>query len=67
MRRVRRGLGGRPGRVAYSVQVLDIPAVPRSTVTEYQMMARTCECGQVTHRRCRAPGVTGGPVCYGRK
>lgn len=34
------------------------------TVTEYQVMRRTCGCGQVT----TAPpplGVTGGPVCYG--
>jgi transposase len=56
-------LAGRPGRVAYSVQVLDIPPAAL-TVTEYQMMARTCGCGQVT-TALPPPGVTGGPVCYG--
>jgi transposase len=56
-------LAGRPGRVASSVQVLDIPPAAL-TVTEYQMMCRTCECGQVTTAR-PPPGVTGGPVCYG--
>jgi hypothetical protein len=56
-------LAGAPGRVASGVQVLDIPPAAL-TVTEYQMMARTCGCGQVT---TAAPprGVTGGPVCYG--
>src|SRR5216683_7984855 len=56
-------LSGAEGRVASSVQVLDIPPAAL-TVTEYQMMRRTCGCGQVT----TAPpprGVTGGPVCYG--
>ena len=50
-----------PGRVR--VQVLDIPPAAL-TVTEYQMMRRTCGCGQVTTAR-PPPGVTGGPVCYG--
>ena len=40
-------LAGAPGRVASSVQVLDIPPAAL-TVTEYQMMRRTCGCGQVT-------------------
>jgi hypothetical protein len=45
------------------VKVLDIPPAAL-TVTEYQMMSRTCGCGQVT--TAPAPtGVTGGPVCYG--
>ena len=56
-------LAGAPGRVASSVQVLDIPPAAL-TVTEYQMMRRTCGCGQVTTAP-RPPGVTGGPVCYG--
>ena len=45
------------------MQVFDIP-LAALTVTEYQMMRRTCGCGQVT---AAAPprGVTGGPVCYG--
>jgi transposase len=56
-------LAGRPGRVASSVQVADIPPAALA-VTEYQMMARTCGCGQVT-TAAAPPGVTGGPVCYG--
>jgi len=51
------------GRVARAVQVLDIPPAAL-TVTEYQMMRRTCGCGQVTTAP-PPPGVTGGPVCYG--
>ena len=57
------GLAGAPGRVASRVQVLDIPPAAL-TVTEYQMMCRTCGCGQVT-TAAPPPGVTGGPVCYG--
>jgi transposase len=45
------------------VQVLDIPPAAL-TVTEYQMMRRTCGCGQATTALAPA-GVTGGPVCYG--
>jgi hypothetical protein len=45
------------------VQVLDIPPAAL-TVTEYQVMSRTCGCGQVTTAPVPA-GVTGGPVCYG--
>jgi hypothetical protein len=45
------------------VQVFDI-APAALTVTEYQMMCRTCGCGQVTTAP-PPPGVTGGPVCYG--
>jgi transposase len=45
------------------VQVFDIPPAAL-TVTEYQMMCRTCGCGQVTTAP-PPPGVTGGPVCYG--
>ena len=57
------GLAGAAGRVASAVQVLDIPPAAL-TVTEYQMMCRTCGCGHVT--AAPAPsGVTGGPVCYG--
>jgi transposase len=57
------GLAGAEGRVTSSVQVLDIPPAAL-TVTEYQLMSRTCGCGHVT--TARAPsGVTGGPVCYG--
>jgi transposase len=57
------GLGGADGRVASAVQVFDIPPAAL-TVTEYQMMSRTCGCGQVT-TALPPPGVTGGPVCYG--
>ena len=56
-------LGGAPGRVASAVQVFDIPPAAL-TVTEYQMMRRTCGCGQVTTAPA-PPGVTGGPACYG--
>jgi transposase len=56
-------LAGAPGRVASSVQVADIPPAAL-TVTEYQMMCRTCGCGRVTTAP-PPPGVTGGPVCYG--
>jgi len=56
-------LAGAAGRVASAVQVFDIPPAAL-TVTEYQMMCRTCGCGQVTTAR-PPPGVTGGPVCYG--
>ena len=56
-------LAGAAGRVASAVQVLDIPPAAL-TVTEYQMMRRTCGCGQVTTAP-PPPGVTGGPVCYG--
>ena len=45
------------------MQVADIPPAAL-TVTEYQMMRRTCGCGQVTTAP-PPPGVTGGPVCYG--
>ena len=56
-------LAGRPGRVASGVQVFDIPPAAL-TVTEYQMMRRTCGCGHVT--AAPAPsGVAGGPACYG--
>src|SRR5450755_5036543 len=55
-------LAGGPGRVASSVQVAGIrPAA--LTVTGYQMMRRTCGCGQVTTAP-PPPPVTGGPVCY---
>jgi transposase len=57
------GLAGAAGRVASAVQVLDIPPAAL-TVTEYQMMSRTCGCGQVTTAPAPA-GVTGGPACYG--
>jgi transposase len=57
------GLAGAEGRVASAVQVVDIP-LAALTVTEYQMMRRTCGCGQVTTAPAPA-GVTGGPVCYG--
>jgi transposase len=56
-------LAGAAGRVASAVQVHDIPP-PALTVTQYQMMSRTCGCGQVTTAPVPA-GVTGGPVCYG--
>src|SRR5256884_3002439 len=56
-------LAGAPGRVASSVQVAGIPPAAL-TVTEYQMMRRTCGCGQVT-TAAPPPGVTGSPVCYG--
>jgi hypothetical protein len=49
------GLAGAQGRVASSVQVLDIPPAAL-TVTEYQMMCRTCGCGQVLDHRVRDPG-----------
>ena len=57
------GLAGAQGRVASRVQVSDIPPAAL-TVTGYQMMRRTCGCGQVTTAP-PPPGVTGGPVCYG--
>jgi transposase len=56
-------LSGAAGRVASAVQVFDIPPAAL-TVTQYQMMRRTCGCGQVT-TALPPPGVTGGPVCYG--
>ena len=56
-------LAAAEGRIASSVQVLDIPPAALR-VTEYQMMCRTCGCGQVT-TALPPPGVTGGPVCYG--
>ncbi len=56
-------LSGATGRVAAAVQVVDIPPAAL-TVTEYQMMRRTCGCGQVTTAPAPAR-VTGGPVCYG--
>ena len=56
-------LSGAAGEVASAVQVSDIPPAAL-TVTEYQMMCRTCGCGQVTTAP-PPPGVTGGPVCYG--
>ena len=56
-------LTGAPGRVASSVQVFDIPPAVL-TVTEYQMMRRTCRCGHVTIAS-PPPGVTGGLACYG--
>jgi hypothetical protein len=56
-------LAGAPGRVVSSVQVFDIPSAAL-TVTEYQMMRRTCGCGPVT-AAAAPPGVTGGPACYG--
>ena len=57
-------LAGATGRVARAVQVLDIPPAAL-TVTEYQMMSRTCGCGQVTTAPAPA-GVSGGPVSTGR-
>ena len=57
------GLAGAMGRAASRMQVVDIPP-PALTVTEYQVMSRTCGCGQVTTAPAPA-GVTGGPVCYG--
>ena len=57
------GLAGAAGRAGRAVQVFDIPPAAL-TVTEYQMMSRTCGCGQVTTAPA-PPGVTGGPVCYG--
>jgi transposase len=57
------GLAGAAGRIAAGVQVLDIP-LAALTVTEYQMMSRTCGCGHVTAALAPA-GVSGGPVCYG--
>ncbi|MGH3411434.1 MAG: DUF6444 domain-containing protein, partial [Streptosporangiaceae bacterium] len=57
------GLAGAAGRVAAAVQAADIP-VAALTVTEYQMMRRTCGCGHIT-TAAAPPGVTGGPVCYG--
>ena len=56
-------LAGAPGKMASSVQVFDIPPAAL-TVTEYQMMRRTCGCGQVTTAPAPA-GVSGGPACYG--
>jgi transposase/uncharacterized coiled-coil protein SlyX len=56
-------LAGAPGRVASAVQVFDIPPAAL-TVTQYQMMRRTCGCGHVTTAPA-PPGVAGGPACYG--
>src|SRR5207302_1922686 len=55
-------LAGASGRVASAVQVFDIPPATL-TVTEYQMMCRTCGCGQVTTAP-PPPGVAGAPACY---
>lgn len=57
------GLDAAAERVASAVQVFDIPQIAVQ-VTEYQMMALTCGCGQVT---TAAPPsqVSGGPACYG--
>jgi len=38
------GLAGAAGRVASGVRVFDVPPAAL-TVTEYQMMSRTCGCG----------------------
>jgi transposase len=57
------GLAGAAGQVASAVQVVDV-APAALTVTEYHMMSRTCQCGQVTVAAAPA-GVTGSPVCYG--
>ena len=43
--------------------VRDLP-LATLTVTEYQMMRRTCGCGHVTIAS-PPPGVTGGPAYYG--
>jgi len=56
-------LSGAPGVISSNVQVIDLPA-PAVSVTEYQMMRRTCGCGHVTVADL-PPGVRGGPVCYG--
>ena len=56
-------LAAAAGRIASSVQVPGIPPAALA-VTEYQMMRRTCGCGQVTTAP-PPPGVTGGPVCCG--
>ena len=56
-------LAGAEGRVASAVQVFDVPPAALM-VTEYQMMRRTCGCGQVTTAAAPA-GVSGGPACYG--
>jgi transposase len=56
-------LAGAAGRVAFAVQVHDIPP-PALTATQYQMISRACGCGHVTTAP-PPPGVTGGPVCYG--
>ena len=53
-------LAGAEGRVASAVQVFDIPPAAL-TVTEYQMMSRTCGCGHVTTAPA-PPGVSGGGV-----
>src|SRR5260370_1164600 len=57
-------LAAAEGRVASSVQVSDIPPAAL-TVTEYQMMCRTCGCGQVTTAP-PPPGVTGARCATGR-
>ncbi|MGH3370414.1 MAG: DUF6444 domain-containing protein, partial [Nocardioidaceae bacterium] len=58
------GLVEAPGEVASAVQVFDIPPIAVS-VTELQMMRRTCTgCGTAT--TAAAPvEVSGGPTCYG--
>jgi transposase len=56
-------LAGAEVRVASAVQVFDIPPAAL-TVTEYQMMRRTCGCGHVTTAPA-PPAVSGGPACYG--
>jgi transposase/uncharacterized coiled-coil protein SlyX len=58
------GLDEAAGQIASTVQVFDIPTIALS-VTEYQMMRRTCTgCGAATTAAPPA-GVTGGPACYG--
>src|SRR5487761_1332678 len=50
-------LAGAEGRVASAVQVFDVPPAAL-LVTEYQMLRRTCGCGQVTTAAAPA-GVSG--------
>jgi len=56
-------LTGAQGRVAFGVQVFDIPTFCLA-VTEYLMMTRVCGCGHATTADL-PPGVRGGPTCYG--
>jgi len=56
-------LADAPASVASSVQVFDVPEIEIS-VTEYQMICRTCVCGHATTGK--APSfIRGGRTCYG--
>jgi transposase len=56
------GLAGRPVAGVERRQVIDLPEITPA-VTEHQLVARRCACGQVT--KAPAPFGVGAPVQYG--